>query len=140
MRASPGRAQRGASPGRAQRGQAVTLNAPGRAQRGQSVTLNAGRVARQDRGGRSYPVAMSVPGALSLAADMFDPLTPPPRPPRLAGREPVIAPTDEAGLAAVCAVLRNNGGLQSVAAAQGMSVVVLEELAALYSDPGRWWG
>jgi hypothetical protein len=82
---------------------------------------------------------MSVPDALSLAADQLDPLTPPPRPPWLDGREPVVMPTDEARLAAVCAILRDTGGLPSVAAAQGAPVAELERLAALDSDYGRWW-
>jgi hypothetical protein len=83
---------------------------------------------------------MGVSDALALAADQLDPLVPAPRPPRLDGREPVSVPTGEARLAAVCAILRDTGGLPSVAAAQGVPVVVLEELAALDSDPGRWWG
>jgi hypothetical protein len=36
---------------------------------------------------------MSVPDALSPTADRLDPLMPPPRPPWLDGREPVMAET-----------------------------------------------
>jgi hypothetical protein len=76
---------------------------------------------------------------LALAADQLDPLVPSPRPPRLDGREPVIVPTGEARLAVVCAILRDTGGLPSVAAAQGVPVKQLERLATLDSDYGRWW-
>jgi hypothetical protein len=94
---------------------------------------------RAERGSGAEGVAMSVPDALSLAADQLDPLTPPPRPPWLDGREPVMVPTGEARLAAVCAILRDTWGLPSVAAAQGVPVGELERLAALDSDYGSWW-
>jgi hypothetical protein len=58
---------------------------------------------------------MSIADALSLTADQLDPLTPPPQPPWLDGRDPVMVPTDEARLAAVCAILRDAGGPASVA-------------------------
>jgi hypothetical protein len=83
--------------------------------------------------------AMSIADSLSLAVDQLDPLVPSPRPPWLDGREPVIVPTDEARLAAMCAILRDTGGLPSVAAAQGVPVGELERLAALDSDYGRSW-
>jgi hypothetical protein len=70
---------------------------------------------------------MSVPGPFSLAADLLDPLVPPPAPP--GQRAPVVVPSDDARLAAVAAILRDIGALPRFAAERGIPVGVLERLA-----------